>query len=111
LKKLIDRLTKAVFDAPVASEYEAEVRRAEQRVLVDRLMGLAAGASNGQVRAIATLKLSALQHRLQIEPAAAPGEQAQHLLLSAEIKRFLERPADPAHPTPAPIPPPGAPIG
>jgi hypothetical protein len=111
LEEVIDRLTKAVFDAPVASEYEAEVRRAEQRVLVDRLMSLAAGASNGQVRAIATLKLSALQHRVQIEPATTPGDQAQHLLLSVEIKRFLERPADPAHPTPPVVPPPGAPIG
>ena len=111
LEEVIDRLTKAVFDAPVASEYEAEVRRAEQRVLVDRLMGLAAGASNGQVRAIATLKLSALQKRLRGEPAASPGEQAQHLLVADEIKRFLERPADPARPLPAPIPPPGAPIG
>jgi hypothetical protein len=111
LEEVIERLTKAVFDAPVASEYEAEVRRAEQRVLVDRLMGLAAGASNGQVRAIATLKLTGLQKRLQSEPAASPGEQAQHLLLTTEIKRFLDRPADPARPTPAPIPPPGAPIG
>jgi hypothetical protein len=111
LEEVIERLRKAVFDAPVASEYEAEVRRAEQRVLVDRLIGLATSASNGQVRAVATLQLSMLQKRLQGEPAANPAEQAARALLAANIKRFLERPADPARPTPPPIPPPGAPIG
>ena len=64
LGEVIDRLTKAVFDAPVASPYEAEVRRSEERVLVDRLMWLAAAAPNGQVRAIASLKLSNLAERL-----------------------------------------------
>ena len=49
LEEVIDRLTKATFDAPVASPYEAEVRRAEERVLVDRVMWLATGAPNGQV--------------------------------------------------------------
>ena len=44
LEEVIDRLTKATFDAPVASPYEAEVRRAEERVLVDRVMWLATGA-------------------------------------------------------------------
>ena len=47
LEEVIDRLTKATFDAPVASPYEAEVRRAEERVLVDRVMWLATGAPNG----------------------------------------------------------------
>ena len=46
LEEVIDRLTKAVFDAAVASPYEAEIRRAEERVLVDRVMWLATGAPN-----------------------------------------------------------------
>ncbi len=51
LEEVIDRLSKAIFDAPVANPYEAEVRRAEERVLVDRLTWLATAAPNGQVRA------------------------------------------------------------
>ena len=111
LEEVIDRLTKATFDAPVASPYEAEIRRAEERVLVDRVMWLAMGAPNGQVRAIAALKLSKLAARLRSEAAASESEQAQHALLAADIKRFLDRPADPMKPLPAPDAPPGAPIG
>jgi len=111
LEEVVDRLTKATFDAPVASPYEAEIRRAEERVLVDRVMWLATGAPNGQVRAIAFFKLSKLAARLRTEPSSSESEQAQHALLAADIKRFLERPADPMRPMPAPDAPPGAPIG
>jgi hypothetical protein len=111
LEEVIDRLTKAVFDAPAANPYQMEVRRAEERVLVDRVMWLATGSPNGQVRAIASLKLSKLAARLRAEAPAAEAEAAQHMLLAADIKRFLERPADPARPMPAPDAPPGAPIG
>jgi hypothetical protein len=111
LEEVIDRLTRAAFDAPAASPYEAEVRRAEERVLVDRVMWLATGASNGQVRAIAAWKLAKLASRLKGEAATGEAEQAQHALLAADIKRFLERPADAAQPMPAPGAPPGAPIG
>src|SRR5262249_43171976 len=81
LEEVIDRLTKAVFDAPVGSPYEREIRRAEQRVLVDRVMWLAAGAPNAQVRAIASLKLQKLANRLKGEATTAEAEQAQHMLL------------------------------
>jgi hypothetical protein len=111
LGEVIDRLTKATFDAVVASPYEAEIRRAEERVLVDRVMWLATGDSNGQVRAIAAWKLAKLATRLKGEASKDESEQAQHALLAADIKRFLERPADPAQPMPAPPAPPGAPIG
>jgi hypothetical protein len=111
LEEVIDRLTKATFDAAAGSPYEAEIRRAEERVLVDRVMWLATGASNGQVRAIAAWKLAKLATRLKAETAAGEAEQAQRALLAADIKRFLERPADPARPMPAPDAPPGAPIG
>ncbi len=111
LEEVIDRLTKATFDAAAANPYEAEVRRAEERVLVDRVMWLAHSAPNGQVRAIATLKLSKLANRLKGEGGAGEAEQAQHQLLAADIKRFLDRPGDVARPIPAPDSPPGAPIG
>jgi hypothetical protein len=114
LEEVVDRLTKATFDAPAVSPYEAEIRRAEERVLVDRVMWLATGAANGQVRAIAAWKLAKLAARLKGEATrgeAGEAEQAQRALLAADIKRFLERPADPAEPMPAPGAPPGAPIG
>jgi hypothetical protein len=111
LEEVIDGLTRATFDAPAANPYEAEVRRAEERVLVDRVMWLATGSPNGQVRAIATLKLSKLATRLKAERPAGEAEQAQHMLLAADITRFLNRSTDPMKPIPAPEAPPGAPIG
>ena len=111
LEEVIDRLTKATFDAAAANPYEAEVRRAEERVLVDRVMWLAHAAPNGQVRAIASLKLSKLANRLKADASTSEAEQAQHQLLAADIKRFLDRPGDVARPIPAPESPPGAPIG
>jgi hypothetical protein len=111
LEEVIDRLTKATFDAAAATPYEAEVRRAEERVLVDRVMWLAQAAPNSEVRAIASLKLQKLATRLRTTPGATEGDQAGHTLLAADIKRFLERPADAWRIMPAPDAPPGAPIG
>jgi hypothetical protein len=113
LEDVIDRLTAATFDAPTASPYEAAVRRAEERVLVDRLMWLAHSSPNGQVRAIASLKLSRLATRLRTAVAKTEADTAQRTLLAADIKRFIERPIDLTRPFPhtAPDAPPGAPIG
>ena len=113
LEDVIDRLTAATFDASTATAYEAAVRRAEERVLVDRLMWLALGAPNSQVRAIASLKLSKLATRLRTAAARTEADTAQRTLIAADIKRFLERPLDPSKPVPLPAPgaPPGAPIG
>ena len=111
LEEVLDRLTKATFDAPAANPYEAEVRRAEERVFVDRAMSLAATAANSQVRALVSLKLSKLATRLKAEAGTNEAEQAQHLLLSADIKRFLERPAEVVKAVAIPEAPPGAPIG
>ena len=111
LEEVIDRLTRSTFDAATASSYEAEVKRAEERVLVDRVMWLATGAPNSQVRAIASFKLQKLAARLKAEGGATEAEQAQRTLLAADIKRFLERPAEMMKVMPAPDAPPGAPIG
>ena len=111
LEEVIDRLTKATFDAAVANPYETEVRRSEERVLVDRVMWLATGASNGQVRAIASLKLQKLAARLKAATPASEAETAQNSLLAADIKRFLERPSEPIRSMYAADAPPGAPIG
>jgi len=113
LAEVIDRLTKATFDAPATTPYEAEVRRVEERVLVDRLTWLAMSAGNGQVRAVASLKLQNLAARLRApSEGTSAADRAQHTLLAADIKRFLERPSgDPSKIMPAEPAPPGAPIG
>jgi hypothetical protein len=111
LEEVIDRLTKAIFSAPAASPYEAEVRRSEERVLVDRLIWLATAAPNGQVRAIASLKLSKLEARLKGAATASESEIAQNVLLASDIKRFLERPAETTKWIAPQEAPPGAPIG
>ena len=112
LGEVIDRLTKAAFDQPATGTYEAEVRRAVERVLVDRVTWLASAAPNSQVRAIAAFKLQKLAARLRAEVGRTESDQAQHTLIAADIKRFLERPAaDQQRILPASPAPPGAPIG
>ena len=118
LGEVIDRLIRATFDQATSGTYEAEVRRAEERVLVDRVMWLAQSAPNAQVRAIAALKLDRIRGRSTTAGAAGnamgESERAHRNLLTADIKRFLERPMQDAAggrimpPSPAP---PGAPIG
>ncbi|MGE0462786.1 MAG: zinc-dependent metalloprotease [Vicinamibacterales bacterium] len=111
LEEVIDHLVKATFDAPAANPYEAEVRRAAERVLVDRLTWLAAAAQNAQVRAMASLKLQRLADRIRVDGSKGAADLAQHALLAADIKRIHARPADPAVMRPAAPAPPGAPIG
>ena len=110
LGEVIDRLTRATFDATTTTAYEAAVRRVSSRVLVDRLTWLATVAPNPQVRAVASAKLRRLQTRLG---AATTNEldAAHNTLIAADIKRFLERPAETARVIPPPNAPPGAPIG
>ena len=111
LEDVIDRLTASTFDAATANGYEAAVRRAEERVLVDRVMWLATASPNSQVRAIATMKLSKLAARLKTGVAKTEADSAQHALIAADIKRFLERPAEVEKAILPPAAPPGAPIG
>jgi len=108
---VLDRLVKTVFDAVTATPYEAEVRRAQERVLVDRMTWLANAAQNSQVRAIASLKLQRLAARIKVPGTKTEADQASHALLAADITRFLERPGETAKMLPAAPAPPGAPIG
>lgn len=119
LGEVIDRLIRATFDQPTSGSYEQAVRRAEERVLVDRLTWLAATAANAQVRAIASLKLERLAARAaNVGPAAAgslaEAERAHRLLMAADIKRFMERTMNDqmsGRIIPPSAAPPGAPIG
>jgi hypothetical protein len=111
LDEVIDGLEKATFDAQTANSYEAEVKRIEERVLVDRLSWLAADSFNDEARAIASYKLSKIADRLKTATSTDDGDGAQNMLLVADITRFLARPYAPLHPVYAPEAPPGAPIG
>jgi hypothetical protein len=111
LEEVIDRLTSATFDVPTATAYEAEVQRAEQRVLVSRVAWLSAGSGNSQVRAVAALRLQKLATRLKAAAGRNDAEIAHRSLLVADIKRYLEHPSEVPALFAAPPAPPGAPIG
>jgi hypothetical protein len=76
-------------------------------------MWLANSSPNGQVRAIASYKLSKLATRAKTAVNKTELDTAQRQLLAADIKRFLDRPLDLARPFQHATPdaPPGAPIG
>ena len=108
LGTVIDRLIAAAFDDKPTNMYETLVNRAVERALVDRLMTLAGQAPMPQVRAVASASLRRLQARAQ---AFTGADTANAQLIAADIKRFLDRPMEPARPIAAPDVPPGAPIG
>jgi hypothetical protein len=112
LDDVIGRLVATVFDARPANGYEAEIKRAMQRVVLSQLMELAEAAPMTQVRAIATQALRALPTRPSMTAATSTGvERASRQLLADDIKRFLDRPYTELRPMAIPTPPPGAPIG
>jgi hypothetical protein len=112
LEEIIDRVVKAGFDPAATSPYEAEVGRTVGRVVADRLMALAATAQMPQVRSVASWKLEQLRDKLGTMGATPTNiAAASARLLAADIKRFLERPAEAYKPVAPPAQPPGAPIG
>ncbi len=111
LEEVLDSLEAATFEAKPADRYEAELARATQRVLVEELIRLATGADMPQVRAIAANRL---QKRMNASAGVTTGDEAtvaHHQLLARDIRRILERPAEPYRPLAVPAAPPGAPIG
>lgn len=131
LLDVTNALVRAGFYAEPANAYQAEIARTVARVVVDRLMMLAASAPMHQVRAVAAAELNDLRERLR---AALDGEfvsgkrvvsapsrlrrladdrewAAFFDLVAADIARFLERPYEAYRPLATPSAPPGAPIG
>jgi hypothetical protein len=110
LGEVLDSLGSAAFGAAARTPYEAEVRRAVQRVAVEQMMALAGNAGMPQVRALAadrlTRRLAALRR-----PGATGDEAAHRALLAADIERFLDRPGSTVDAPALPEAPPGAPIG
>ena len=116
LEGVIDRLRDATSRKLARSAYEREILRALEHVLAENLMTLASTASMPQARAIATYKLKAMmkamsQRAVMLNTPDAEAQSANNEYLADEIKRFLERPSQPATRQSAPEAPPGAPIG
>ncbi|HEY2435245.1 MAG TPA: zinc-dependent metalloprotease [Vicinamibacterales bacterium] len=110
LEDVISALRSATFKGAVATPYEQEIRRATSRALVERLIWLAGGAPMPQVRAIASTALSSISG-FAFPDSTVAGDMAAAGLLSADIKRFLERPMEPIRTPSTYEAPPGAPIG
>jgi hypothetical protein len=110
LDDVLERLVNADSKTAPRSPYEAEIARAVERVLAERLMGLAGGARMPQVRALAS---EALRSLARPDASASGGrlEAAHDALLAQDIRRFLERPAASLAPPAIPAAPPGPPIG
>ena len=112
LEDVVGRVVTTVFDQKAATPYEAEIKRAMERVVISQVMSLAQTAPMTQVRAIASQTLRQLQRRSGAPAAAiAAGEQAHRLLIADDIKRFFEQGMDLWRPAAVPDAPPGAPIG
>lgn len=112
LAEVQDRVAETVFGMRYRDGYAAEVNRAVERVLVDRLLRLAGQAPMGQVRAETTLTLRRLKERIE-DGSGTPEltQKAHYELLCGDIHRFLTRPHEPIQAPDAPSPPPGSPIG
>ena len=110
LDDVLDRLLASTSQVATGSSYEAEIARAVERVVAERLMGLCTNARMSQVRALAT---EALERRAQAAEAASAARlgAAHERLLAQDIRRFLTRPAATATTLGSPAIPPGPPIG
>lgn len=111
LEEIIDRIADATFAAPANSAYEEEIRRASQRVFVDRLMWLSGRAPHHQVRAVALLSLESILGDLEDQRSDDRAERAHRLLMANDIERFMTRPSEVIGPVFTSRAPPGAPIG
>ena len=115
LVEVIEALLETTFNAVSSERYEAEVQRAVQRVVVDRLIRLGSVAPMAQVRAVSAYWLEDLVRRID-ETAGLAGlggvEGRAHIdALRRDIDRFVDRPGGVAEPWELPPAPPGSPIG
>ena len=112
LATVVDELFAGTFGITPGNAYEAEVSRAVERVVIDRLTALARNAQMPQVRAVATMRLERMSDQLTRWKGDADESEAAHYgLLARDIGRLLDRPAsDLAQPATVTAPP-GAPIG
>jgi hypothetical protein len=113
LEGAIDALIKASWKTPRQEGFAADLQRAVDHAVLNRLMRLAVHPeASPQVRAVATLKLDELNQWIasELDRTQDPSQSAHLFRGSALLARFAERPGEfEFHETPAP--PAGAPIG
>jgi len=116
LSEVLDALRGQVFAGAPEDPYLAEIQRAVQRVVLDRLLDLAVSADMPQVRAVVEWELVGL-HDLMAEAQedAAKredtGAAAHYRALATDIGRYLDRRVEPAEVPEQLRVPPGSPIG
>jgi hypothetical protein len=110
LGEVIDTILSFTAHYRPTNGYQAEIRRAVERVEVDGLMRLAASAQMPQVRAIAILRLARMRDAAKAWSGSDDADSAHYALLARDVTHFLEHP-DQAVPSTGVEPPPGAPIG
>jgi hypothetical protein len=110
LDDVLERLVRAADTRVKRSPYEAEIGRAVERVVAERVMQLASGARMPQVRALASHALKWMAGHAT-EASTDRLDRAHRALLARDIERFLERPVPPSTPPATPAAPPGPPIG
>ena len=112
LVEVIETLLETTFDEVSSDRYEAEVERAVQRVVVDRLIRLGSVAPMPQVRAVSAFWLADLLERIHESTGRGDVEARAHVgALGRDITRFLNRPGGITEPRDGPAAPPGSPIG
>ncbi len=116
LAEVLDALRQQVFAEAPDDPYLAEIQRAVQRVVLDRLLDLAAEGGMPQVRAVAEWHLVGLRDQLaEAQGGAASRDDAgsaAHLrALATDIGRYLDRRGEPIEVPGQLRVPPGSPIG
>ena len=107
LEEVLEGLFEASMGASSNTEYQAEVKRAVEGVVLARVMWLARNASMPQVRAISSASL----RRSHSELLSRGQSEAHAQMLAGDIQRFLDRPGEVVTDRVAPSAPPGSPIG
>ncbi len=107
LEEVLEGLFEASMGAAANTEYQAEVKRAVEGVVLARVMWLARNASMPQVRAISSASL----RRSHSELLSRGQSEAHAQMLAGDIQRFLDRPGEVVTDRVAPSAPPGSPIG
>ena len=107
LEEVLEGLFEASIGASANTEYQAEVKRAVEGVVLARVMWLARNASMPQVRAISSASL----RRSHSELLSRGQSEAHAQMLAGDIQRFLDRPGEVVTDRVAPSAPPGSPIG
>ena len=113
LNEVIDGILTSTFLMKPSSDYESEIKRTVEGVVVEQLKALASHAGMGQVRAIANYQLKEIRKNFSLETRTweNTAERAHYELLGSRIEQFLSRPNAPfIAPNTLPAPP-GAPIG